>query len=194
MKSCFETRIEQKSLGVSRSLQAEIERTLRRLPEMDEAGSRWSRKHYRNGYTSYGSLSNLHEQFTIFDRLKQKLDVEVARFVRLLGLRFPHGELRLSAIWGNIMPRDCYHAFHIHPNSVVSGTYYVSVPKGASPIRFEDPRAGLFMAGPPRAIQIDLSPRAGQVVLFESWLTHEVPPHSSPEERLSVSFNYDWIR
>jgi uncharacterized protein (TIGR02466 family) len=192
MKSFFETRIEHKPLRLGKTLHAEIERTIRRLPEMDEAGAKWSRKSYRNGYTSYGSLSNLHEQFTVFDRLKQKLDAEVRRYARGLGLRFPHGELRLSSIWANVMPRDCYHAFHIHPNSIVSGTYYVSLPEGASPLRLEDPRAALFMACPPRTFQIDLKPREGDVVLFESWLRHEVPPHSSPEDRLSVSFNYDW--
>jgi uncharacterized protein (TIGR02466 family) len=193
MRACFETRIEQRSLRLPKSLHFEIERTVCRLPELDEAGFRWSRKNYRNGYTSYGSLSNLHEQFTVFGRLKQKIDREVMRYVRSIGLRFPHGELRLSAIWANIMPRDCYHAFHIHPNSIVSGTYYVSLPKGASPIRFEDPRAGLFMACPPRTIRFDLSPKEGDLVLFESWLKHEVPPHDSAVDRISVSFNYDWI-
>jgi len=34
---------------------------------------------------------------------------------------------------------------------------------------------------------------AGQVVLFESWLRHEVPSHPTAAERVSVSFNYNWF-
>jgi len=34
---------------------------------------------------------------------------------------------------------------------------------------------------------------AGHVVLFESFLRHEVPPSRIDEERVSVSFNYSWF-
>jgi uncharacterized protein (TIGR02466 family) len=34
--------------------------------------------------------------------------------------------------------------------------------------------------------------RAGRVVLFESWLRHEVPAGGSARERVSLSFNYHW--
>jgi uncharacterized protein (TIGR02466 family) len=30
------------------------------------------------------------------------------------------------------------------------------------------------------------------VILFESWLRHEVPPARFSGERVSVSFNYAW--
>jgi uncharacterized protein (TIGR02466 family) len=32
----------------------------------------------------------------------------------------------------------------------------------------------------------------GDVLLWESWLRHEVPMNMSEEERISVSFNYGW--
>jgi uncharacterized protein (TIGR02466 family) len=59
----------------------------------------------------------------------------------------------------------------------------------------------MMMASPPRKAQagarnrrfIELAPRAGQVVLFESWLKHEVPVHQGEQERVSISFNYDWL-
>jgi uncharacterized protein (TIGR02466 family) len=34
---------------------------------------------------------------------------------------------------------------------------------------------------------------AGKVVLFESWLRHEVAPNPSKRERISISFNYNWF-
>jgi len=35
--------------------------------------------------------------------------------------------------------------------------------------------------------------RTGAVVLFESWLRHEVPANESAGERVSISFNYSWF-
>jgi uncharacterized protein (TIGR02466 family) len=34
---------------------------------------------------------------------------------------------------------------------------------------------------------------AGKLVLFESWLRHEVPPNPVAAERVSISFNYGWF-
>ena len=194
MKPLFSTYVQQKALKLPRKIHAGIEQTALRLSGIDDAGVRWSEKNYRKGYTSYGSLSQLHLHFSVFDSLKTSIDREVKAYVRKLGLKFDTGSLELSAIWVNVMPKDCYHAFHAHPLSVVSGTYYVTVPRGASPLRIQDPRAPLFMASPARKIQVDLAPKAGDLILFESWLNHEVPPHSEDKSRVSVSFNYDWLQ
>jgi uncharacterized protein (TIGR02466 family) len=57
------------------------------------------------------------------------------------------------------------------------------------------------MAAPPRkppcrpenAVWVTLPATAGQLVLFESWLRHEVPPNPAVGERVSISFNYGWF-
>jgi uncharacterized protein (TIGR02466 family) len=90
---------------------------------------------------------------------------------------------------------------HIHPLSVISGTYYVKVPKDASGIKFEDPRMDRFMAAPPKKsdakkanrTSYTINSKPGNLVLFESWLRHEVPASTSEEDRISISFNYDWV-
>jgi uncharacterized protein (TIGR02466 family) len=193
MKPFFETLVEQKILALPQAVRAELKRTALKLPEVDDQGLAWSKKNYPNGYTSYGSLSELHQHFSVFDTLKRAIDREVKTYLKKIGLSVPRGKIELSSLWVNIMPKNCYHAFHLHPNSVISGTYYLQIPKGTSPLRIEDPRASLFMASPPRKMQQDLKPKAGEIILFESWLKHEVPPHQTNEERISVSFNYDWF-
>jgi len=193
MKTFFSTQILQKKLGLRPSLVNELLNTALKLPEVDDVGVRWCKKNYRNGYTSYGSLNTLHQQFSVFDLLKTRLDVAVKKYAYDLGLKFDTGCLQLSALWVNVMPKDCYHAFHAHPLSVISGTFYLQTSHSASPLRIEDPRAPLFMASPARSIQMDLRPKVGEVILFESWLKHEVPPHTSAKPRVSVSFNYDWV-
>ena len=92
------------------------------------------------------------------------------------------------------------HSLHLHPNSVVSGTYYVATPKGCAGLKFEDPRLSKFMAAPPRKaapkpanqLYARYPAEAGNVVLFESWIRHEVTANPVESERVSISFNYDW--
>jgi uncharacterized protein (TIGR02466 family) len=77
----------------------------------------------------------------------------------------------------------------------------VQVPRGSPGLKFEDPRLDRFMASPPRKADcrtsnrswVTVPARAGQLVLFESWLRHEVLPNSAAAERVSISFNYNWF-
>jgi uncharacterized protein (TIGR02466 family) len=106
----------------------------------------------------------------------------------------------MSDCWINIMSHRVTHSLHLHPNSVVSGTYYVATPKGCAGLKFEDPRMSSLMAAPPRVDGVRPENRpyvtypatAGNVTLFESWLRHEVPSNPVKSERISISFNYDW--
>ena len=40
---------------------------------------------------------------------------------------------------------------------------------------------------------VTIPARTGQLVLFESWLRHEVPANRDARERISISFNYNWF-
>lgn len=103
-----------------------------------------------------------------------------------------------DSLWVNVMPEGGSHTSHIHPNSVISGTYYVTVPAGAGPIVYEDPRLAMLMAAPPRRktaprperSHVSETPAPGSLLLWESWLRHEVPLNRAEGERISVSFNY----
>jgi uncharacterized protein (TIGR02466 family) len=107
----------------------------------------------------------------------------------------------MTDCWVNIMPRHAVHSLHFHPVSTISGTFYVRTPRGSSRLRFEDPRLASFMAAPPKLAgarpanrqQVAYDVEAGRVILFESWLRHEVAPSRIDGERVSVSFNYNWF-
>ena len=171
-----------------------------RIREHDEAGRRWSSTNYPLGYTSYGSMDRLHRFSSTFDGLRARIDAHVAAYARTLDWDLRGGRLEMTDCWLNIMPRGCTHSFHVHPQSVVSGTYYVQTPKGCPGLKFEDPRLTKLMAAPPRRAQarqqqrahISYPARAGNVILFESWLRHEVPASAVDEDRVSISFNYHW--
>jgi len=173
----------------------------RQLREDDAAGRRWSRKNYPGGYTSYGSVHRLQRISPTFASLEEKLERHVDAFARALEWDLTARRLSMTDCWVNIMPRRTVHTLHLHPLSAVSGTYYVRVPRGAPGLKLEDPRLERFMAAPPRKARsrsrnrswVTLPARAGHLVLFESWLRHEVAPNPSDHERVSVSFNYGWF-
>ena len=178
----------------------ELEASCYSIAEDDEAGQDWSEENGYPGYTSYASLSDLPWRFPIFADLVRALDAHVAAFAKDLEFDLDGRDLKLEDLWINILPEGGMHSGHIHPHSVISGTTYVAVPDGAGAIRFEDPRHALMMAAPARVRQarrelqpfIYVAPQVGEVLLWESWLRHEVPLNRSEEDRISVSFNYSW--
>lgn len=198
MQSLFSTQIYQKKIRFDLpDLLSEIEL----IKKSDHAGRAWSRTNYTKGYTSYGSLDQLHKFSSTVRGLEQKINLHVNQYLKSLNYQASVGRaLIMTDCWVNIMPAGAQHTSHIHPHSVISGVFYVSVPAKASAIKFEDPRLGLFMNAPllkknSRRSQlrfVNLQPKAGEIVLFESWLKHEVPTNQSKQPRVSLSFNYGW--
>jgi uncharacterized protein (TIGR02466 family) len=182
------------------ALLADLDGLCRSLAEDDAAGRRWCAKHGYPGYTSYASLDDLPWRFPPFATLRKRLDRHVADFASAIDLDLRGGKLGLSGLWVNVLPEGGHHAAHIHPLSAISGTFYVATPAGSGAIRFEDPRLGLMMASPPRKAKaarerqsfVTEAPAAGTLLLWESFLRHDVPVNRSAGERISVSFNYRW--
>ncbi len=179
---------------LNRKLLLEIED----IADLDTAGKRWSAENYKNGYTSYGSANQLQKSSTTFAALEVAISRHVKKFSQELDFDLGGAPLGMTNCWVNIMEKNTHHSMHIHPLSVLSGTYYVDVPKGSSAIKFEDPRLGLFMNAPPKKAKgknkpfFELAAKAGTLILFESWLRHEVPLQASESCRISISFNYGW--
>jgi uncharacterized protein (TIGR02466 family) len=105
----------------------------------------------------------------------------------------------LSAVgWANVCRTGNYNAPHIHPESAWSGVYYVDAgdPDPTMPLsgslELLDPRSaagGVNTPGDPFGHPVRISPQAGLLVVFPSWLTHWVHPHAGSRERIAISFN-----
>jgi len=203
LRSLFVTQVYETSLAGDRGFadfNAELAQACQMLAEEDRAGQAWCRRHAYPGYTSYASLNDLPQRASVFDDLKRKLDKHASAYAKDLELDLGARRLKLDSLWVNVLKPGGAHTGHIHPHSVLSGTFYVAVPKGASALKLEDPRLPLMMAAPPRVADaseaarsfVYLTPEPGALLMWESWLRHEVPANGAKTPRISISFNYGW--
>ena len=100
--------------------------------------------------------------------------------------------------WAMVNRRGHSTRAHLHPNSLFSGVFYLQVPEGSGAIAFLDPRAGAQMLQAPlrrssaalaSSGRVTRNPEAGELLLFPSWLWHEVEPSDGLEPRICLSFN-----
>ena len=100
-------------------------------------------------------------------------------------------------LWININGYKDFNLRHTHENSIISGVFYVKAPDKSSKITFYHPAFKLMV----REWNINMkhnhytssvwsiNPQKGKLLLFPSWLEHEVSPNLSQESRISISFN-----
>jgi uncharacterized protein (TIGR02466 family) len=204
IRALFATQLYQASLKGEKGfevLNAELEEACLMLAAEDHAGQAWCKRQGYGGYTSYASLDDLPVRDPAFGELKRRLDRHAAKFADALAFDLGHrGRLKLDSLWANVLKPGAAHSGHIHPHSVISGTVYIALPSGAAGLRLEDPRLIMQMAAPPRRSDapeemktfVTVTPEAGTVLMWESWLRHEVPATGGKGPRISVSFNYAW--
>jgi len=105
---------------------------------------------------------------------------------------------RINNLWININSKLSFNRPHIHPESAMSGVYYVAVPKNSGNIVFNHPSKTQQYHIHPDAVKETnginsstwhLTPDAGLLILFPSWLEHYVEPNNSDDERISIAFN-----
>ena len=189
MRDLFPTKLYESQIADD-DLLADLAHSIRALANDDQAGRGWSKKHRYAGYTSYASVNDLPRRDPAFADLAKVLNRHATSFAEECGFELGR-KPKLDSLWVNLLKTGGHHGGHIHPHSIISGTFYVEVPKGSGAIRFEDPRLPLMMAAPHRADSfVTVETRAGLLLMWESWLRHEVLTGTWRGERLSISFNF----
>ena len=89
--------------------------------------------------------------------------------------------------WGVILKQGGYQKRHIHPEAKISGVIYLSTPDETSSKETDEGNL-IFSTQSP----LSISPNAGLVVLFPSYMPHETVPQESKEnERVCIAFNFN---
>ena len=102
--------------------------------------------------------------------------------------------LVITQLWGNRNPKGSKHHEHVHPNSILSGVFYLRQDPKLPPIQFAKSNQEPMKFDPRKyntynAETFLLPCVSGELILFPSNLRHSVPTNQGDEERISLSFN-----
>ena len=123
--------------------------------------------------------------------LKRDILNHAKNYLKEIGHRFL--DLQIADSWGNILNQfESIHS-HCHPNSYISGTFYLT--EGSS-IHFESPLQEIKSMKPKKNYSENyrtwdsyaIKPQEGLLIIFPSWLNHTVSP-ATQNERVSIAFN-----
>jgi uncharacterized protein (TIGR02466 family) len=185
----FATPIWIRQIDDCEALNAELEQAIYALRDEDPLGTR---KSNFMGWQSQPDLPNN-------PNFKPVLDIvlETSEVVRQdLNIPAEH-PFRVLAAWCGINPTGATNNTHVHPNSTISGVYYVRAPKNCGDIRLLDARSAHLMTkqgdvdpdNPLTWEAVSVTPVSGKMVMFPAWMPHNVQPNISREDRVVISFN-----
>lgn len=105
--------------------------------------------------------------------------------------------IKVGNSWGSVYKSGDQHPAHNHANTSLTAIYYVQGP-GYCELELIDPRTGidyynpgLVFGGADMSVHLNCSP--GELILFPGWLRHAVPPFQGEIERISLSWNLDFV-
>ncbi len=114
------------------------------------------------------------------------------------GWEYVPNKQRIVAMWAIINKKNSYNVRHNHQNCYLSSAYYIKKPENSGDITFYDPKESKTYRFPEvekhtsySAQSITIKPEEGDLLIFPSYLQHEVGINLSNEERVVVSFNID---
>lgn len=108
----------------------------------------------------------------------------------------------ITTSWVNRYSKEDLNDKHSHPNSMISGVYYIESDDTSAPIIFEKPYlyTNLFHDSIKPTFKnknnnqfntdyYGFKPKSGELLLFPSWLEHSVPTQKIDQFRYSLAFN-----
>ena len=161
---------------------------------------------YPFGYTSY--ISHLPLQNDIrFKEITQKILIECKHYLSAMRIKKTIEDhalgLRVYDLFCNINKQYSFHGPHRHECADLSVVYYVDVNEQSSAFVAHNPAEPLFMHtrleffeddSPLVNDQHEIQPKTGQVLIFPSWLMHEVKQQKTVQERVSIALNLGIIK
>ncbi len=139
---------------------------------------------------------NLDLKDNVFIDLNKEITKNFIDYVNQISLR---NDFKIQSMWANINGYKDYNLIHSHGNAVVSGVYYLKIPKNSGNIFFVNPAIQLIETTWGNCVDkytlqtsssFRVAPVEGQLILFPGWLQHGVEPNlNKKEDRVSISFN-----
>ena len=174
-------------------LNTELENYILNLRKKDEKGQK---KSNAGGWHSHNfdlNNDNTAKKFAkIFEEFYKKV------IINEMGWKYDSNKVKMEAMWSIINKKGSFNIQHNHANAYLSSAYYVRYPEKSGSIKFFDPREQKNIRYPKiknytdiSAVITEITPKEGDLLIFPSYLYHEVGVNLSDEERVVVSFNID---
>jgi len=143
-----------------------------------------------------GNAISVDENFLDNDELsdvKQVLTDSVNEYFKITANPNPDMELYITISWINVLENGESHHVHHHPNSIVSGVFYVDSHEEDT-ISFINPRFDMF-GNFSFSHDWKIPVINGRLLMFPSTLKHHIVsrPNTCKGTRISISFN-TWIK
>lgn len=132
-------------------------------------------------------------EYPLFAELKKTIKEHIKEYVNIV---YPNSNLDvyITQSWANYTEPNQYHHKHSHPNSFISGVFYVNAIKNEDMIKFYKDLPFIYQINHNQpnnynSGDVAILVESGDLVLFPSNFTHNVPPTTSKETRISIAFN-----
>jgi len=190
--SLYPTNLIEYTNPLAEHLNVEIERHLKKeredspnLPSFSTRGNTaWHSKDNLTDLTDDWSVALRQMIYDVSDRYHMGLQQ---------GRQLPSFEHVRIKCWALILGQYDYSNYHTHPNSDISGVYWVKnppvLPENEGRFTIPDPRGGAQGSRLEGSQMFYKLPVTGTGLVFPSWLPHFVEPHYQEGERISISWN-----
>jgi uncharacterized protein (TIGR02466 family) len=129
-----------------------------------------------------------------FKNLKQELDLRVKDYFDKIISPANNITPYITQSWLNYTEKNQYHHKHAHPNSLVSGVFYINCDDKFDKIKFFN---DTYKTIKPEVKEWNIwnseswwfSVKTGDIILFPSLLTHMVESKQGTNTRISLAFN-----
>jgi uncharacterized protein (TIGR02466 family) len=157
--------------------------------------------HYKSNWADTHKISsmdfsdNLIEKADLFE-FKNELMAHLSKYLEDVGRNSGVEQVKITASWMSLFSRGDYAHQHCHGAADISGVYYVKAIPDDAKFYFRSSNKGMSSSYAFNQI-LDkkiIEPTTGMLVLFPGWLEHGVETQLLDHERVSVSFNLEFIR
>jgi uncharacterized protein (TIGR02466 family) len=129
-------------------------------------------------------------------KLLDEIEIQSKSIFKEHGLK-SNINIAISNSWVNINPKGSSNIAHSHPESVMSGVYYIKANQNSGDIIFYgDPRLEFYnqlyfdTKNKNTHEYVVYKPIVGRVLIFPPWLLHAVMTNKSEGDRISIAFNF----
>jgi len=156
--------------------------------------------HQVSGRNAWQSPTNFFRKEKSFFKYKLMIEKSISIIINSFTVK----KYKITNMWININGPGGYNVSHTHPDSHLSGVFWISAPKNCGVLRFESPNhftqyeiIKSYSENIKQSLNLYhdfwLEPSEGKLIIFPSDIRHFVETNQSNDDRISISFNISFV-